>query len=129
MYPELGIGRISDRLKDEIEKENFVYTRTSVESVNHSNFTIDSIVVKDQGSTRIVHGKEFVSSMPATKLLGILNPAPPEDILDAASKLKFRDLVIVTIMLDRERVTDQTWIYIPSRRSPSAGSMSRRTGA
>ena len=118
IYPELGIGRISDRLKDEIEKENAVYTGTSVESVNHSNFRIDSIVVKDHSSTRIVHGKEFVSSMPATKLLSILNPAPPEDILDAASKLKFRDLVIVTIMLDRERVTNQTWIYIPEQKIP-----------
>ncbi|PKL52020.1 MAG: FAD-dependent oxidoreductase [Nitrospira bacterium HGW-Nitrospira-1] len=118
LYPELGIGRISDRLRDEIEIENAVYTNTTVESVNHSNFRIDSIVVKNQGSARIVCGEEFISSMPATKLLSILNPAPPQGILDAASRLKFRGLVIVTIMVDRKRVTDQTWIYIPEQKIP-----------
>jgi protoporphyrinogen oxidase len=118
IYPKLGIGRISERLKDEIEKQNAVYTGTSVESINHSQFRIDSIVVRDENSTRIVHGKEFISSMPVTKLVRILNPAPPADILDAVSKLKFRDLVIVTIMVDRKRVTDQTWIYIPEQKIP-----------
>ena len=118
IYPELGIGRISDRLRDEIEIENAVYTNTSVVSVNHSNFRIDSIVVENQNNISIVRGKEFISSMPVTKLLSILNPAPPQDILDAASKLKFRDLVIVTIMVNRERVTDQTWIYIPEQKIP-----------
>jgi protoporphyrinogen oxidase len=118
MYPELGIGRISDRLKEEIEKEDVVYTDASVESVNHANFRIDSIVVKDRSSTRIVRGKEFISSMPAASLIEMLNPPPPEDVLEAASRLKFRDLVIVTLMVDRERVTDQTWIYIPERKIP-----------
>jgi protoporphyrinogen oxidase len=118
IYPSLGIGRISDRLKDEIEKRNAVFTDASVESVNHSDFRIDSIVVKDRNSTRIVHGTEFISSMPATKLVRILNPAPPEDILDAVAKLRFRDLVIVAIMIDRTRVTDQTWIYIPEQKIP-----------
>jgi protoporphyrinogen oxidase len=117
-YPSLGIGRISDRLKDEIEKRNSVYTDTSVEAINHSDFRIDSIVVKDRNSTRIVHGTEFVSSMPVTKLARILNPAPPEDILDAVAKLRFRDLVVVAIMVDRKRVTDQTWIYLPEQKIP-----------
>lgn len=118
IYPELGIGRISDRLREGIEKENAVYTGTSVESVHHAGFRIDSIVVKNEDSTRIVHGKEFISSMPATKLLSIMNPAPPEEILEASSKLSFRDLVIVTLMVDRKRVTDQTWIYIPEQKIP-----------
>ena len=118
VYPELGIGRIAERLKDEIEKENCVYTDTSVEAVNHADFMIDSIVIKNENSTRIVHGKEFISSIPATKLLNIMNPAPPGEILDAASKLSFRDLVIVTVMVDKKRVTDQTWIYIPEQKIP-----------
>lgn len=118
IYPELGIGRISDRLRDEIELENAVYTNAIVESVNHSDFRIDSIVVKNQNNISIVHGEEFISSIPATKLLSMLNPVPPDDVMEAALKLKFRDLVIVALMVDRERVTDQTWIYIPEQKIP-----------
>jgi protoporphyrinogen oxidase len=48
----------------------------------------------------------------------MLDPAPPANVLDAASKLKFRDLVVVALMVDRKRVTDQTWIYIPEKNIP-----------
>ena len=53
-----------------------------------------------------------------TKLVSMLNPSSPAHILDAAAKLKFRDLVIVAIMVDREHVTDQTWIYLPEQKIP-----------
>src|SRR3990172_7333399 len=32
--------------------------------------------------------------------------------------LRYRDLVIVTVMLDRARATDQTWIYFPGKDIP-----------
>jgi len=118
IYPELGIGRISERLKEEIERDNEVFTHTRVESINHFSGRLDSIVVKKQGLTSIVHGEEFISSMPITQLLRMLNPPPPASVLEAAAKLKFRDLVVVALMIDRRRVTDQTWIYIPEQRIP-----------
>ncbi|HAM50401.1 MAG TPA: FAD-dependent oxidoreductase [Nitrospiraceae bacterium] len=118
LYPRLGIGRISDRLKEEIVKNNDVYISTSVERVNHSDFTVDSIVAGSNTHKEVIPGKEFISSIPLPKLVGILNPAPPENILAAASRLKFRDLIVVAIMIDRRRVTDQTWIYVPERNMP-----------
>lgn len=118
IYPELGIGRISDRFREEIEKHNNVFTDTGVVRVKHSHFRIESIEVKGRGRSDVIDGEEFISSMPVTKLVSMLNPAPPGNILDAASKLKFRDLVIVAVMVDRKRVTDQTWIYIPEKKIP-----------
>ncbi|MBI4689988.1 MAG: FAD-dependent oxidoreductase [Nitrospirae bacterium] len=116
LYPRLGIGRISDRLREEIERDNSVFTDTKVKRINHSGHMIDSI--EAGGDLSVVHGKEFISSIPITNLVKILHPSPPEDILAAASKLKFRDIVIVAIMVDRKRVTDQTWIYIPEKKIP-----------
>jgi protoporphyrinogen oxidase len=118
IYPELGIGRISERLKEEIEKDNDVFTDTMVERITHSNGRVDSIVVKNHRQTSFIHGKEFISTLPMTKLVGMLHPLPPADVRDAVSKLKFRDLVIVALMINRRRVTDQTWIYIPEQKIP-----------
>jgi protoporphyrinogen oxidase len=36
----------------------------------------------------------------------------------AAARLRYRDLVIVAVMLERERATDQTWIYFPGKDIP-----------
>jgi protoporphyrinogen oxidase len=118
LYPQLGIGRIADRLREEIQRRNTVHTGTNVVSVNHSNFMIESIEVKNDLHASVIEGEQFISSMPLTKLVRTLSPSPPRDILDAASKLRFRDLVVVAIMLDRERITDQTWIYIPEQKIP-----------
>jgi protoporphyrinogen oxidase len=65
-----------------------------------------------------VKGSEYISSIPITSLVHILDPAPPADILEAASLLKYRDIVIVTVMLDRDRVTDLTWMYLPEHDMP-----------
>lgn len=118
VYPQFGIGRISDRLKEEIEKRNEVLTDTSVVRINHSNGRIESIAVKNHRHHAEVSGKEFISSMPLTSLVRMLHPSPPRNVMDASSKLRFRDLVVVAVMVNRERVTDQTWIYIPEKGIP-----------
>jgi protoporphyrinogen oxidase len=118
LYPRLGIGRISERLREEIEKNNHVYTGADVQHIHHAGFRVKSIGVKTNTHLELVEAEEFISSIPITKLVGMLRPSPPEDILKAASKLRFRDLVVVALMIDRARVTDQTWIYIPEQRIP-----------
>ncbi|MBI5100282.1 MAG: FAD-dependent oxidoreductase [Nitrospirae bacterium] len=118
LYPELGIGRISDRLKEEIEKSGMVYTGTSVGQVNHDGRTVESVFASNRSGSGIFYGREFISSVPLPALVRMLNPLPPEDVLKAASMLRFRDLVVVAVMVDRAQVTDQTWIYVPEKKIP-----------
>jgi protoporphyrinogen oxidase len=118
LYPQLGIGRISERLREEIEKNNNVYTGADVHHIHHSCFEVKSIEVKTNNHLDLIQGEEFISSIPITNVVAMLRPSPPEDILKAASRLRFRDLVVVAIMIDRARVTDQTWIYIPEEKIP-----------
>lgn len=118
LYPQLGIGRISERLKEDIERNNNVYTDADVEHIHHSGFTVKSVAVKINNHLDLIQGEEFISSIPITRLVAKLRPPPPEDILKAAAKLRFRDLIVVAIMINRERVTDQTWIYVPEQGIP-----------
>ena len=119
LYPRLGIGRISDRLKEDIEAgNNSVFTDSRIELINHSDLNIESIMINNRERFVTENGMEFISSIPITKLVNMLHPAPPENILTTASKLKFRDLVIVAVMINRKKATDQTWIYIPEQKIP-----------
>ena len=76
------------------------------------------MVARNCNAAYDISGDEFVSSIPINHLVSMMNPAPPEDIMEAVSKLRYRDLVIVTIMLNRERVTDLTWLYLPEKDMP-----------
>lgn len=118
LYPRLGIGRISDRMKEEIEKVNSVRTGAAVERVRCCGNNVESVVVRSNGLSETVDGRYFISSIPLTALVSALDPAPPGEILEAAGKLRFRDLVVVAVMLDKKRATDQTWIYIPEQKIP-----------
>jgi protoporphyrinogen oxidase len=119
LYPKLGIGRISERLKDMIETSNSsVLTDARVVRINHSNFKIKGIIIDHCKKLLAIDGKEFVSTIPITSLVNMLDPTPPENVLVAASKLRFRGLVIVALMINTKRVTDQTWIYIPEKKIP-----------
>jgi len=48
----------------------------------------------------------------------MLTPEPPEEVLRAASRLKFRDTIIVAVMVNKPRVTRLSWIYLPEKRIP-----------
>ncbi len=115
-YPRLGIGRISDRFREEIEERNTVYTSTGAVRVNHGGGEIKSVVVSGADGEYTVAGGDFISTIPVTSFVEMLRPEPPADVLDAARRLSFRDLVLVSVKVDRARVTDQTWIYIPEQK-------------
>jgi protoporphyrinogen oxidase len=118
LYPTLGIGRIAERLQEEIERDHRVLTGVRIERLAHRDGRIERLTANEGGRTRVVEAEEFVSTIPLTSLLGMLEPAAPADVREAASHLRYRDLVVVAVMLDRPRVTDQTWIYVPDPEIP-----------
>ena len=117
-YPQLGIGRIAERLREEIEKDNAVYTGFPIVKVKHTRSVIDSIETSGGPGAHYASGDVFISSIPITTLVRLLDPPAPTPVLIAASKLMFRDLVVVAVMVDRKQATDQTWIYIPEKKIP-----------
>ena len=118
LYPELGIGRIPERLRDEINKANAVLTNTRVTGIRHDGSRIEVVEALGPDGEMHFRAEEFISSIPVTSLVRMLHPRPPEHVLEAAGKLRYRDTIIVAVMVDKERVTDLTWIYVPERRIP-----------
>lgn len=118
LYPRLGIGRLSERLKEEIEASNPVRTGARVVRLRRESRSVRSAVVSMKGELHEVVGRDFVSTIPLPGLMRMLEPGPPAEVLEAASRLGYRDLVIAAVAVDRERVTDQTWIYVPEKKIP-----------
>lgn len=118
LYPPLGIGRIADGLRRQIEGDGSILTGATVQRVGHSAGRIDSVTARQGDRTSLYRAREFAASIPLPTLVRLLDPKPPEEILDAAASLRFRDVLIVAVMIDRARVTDQTWIYVPERKIP-----------
>lgn len=117
-YPRLGIGRIAERLCDEIGPANSIATDARVTHLHHDGRRVAGVSVLQDGRHREVPGAEFLSTIPLTQLVQALSPHAPAQVRAAAARMRYRDLVIVTVMLQRPRATDLSWIYFPGKDIP-----------
>jgi protoporphyrinogen oxidase len=113
-YPRQGYGAIAEALASSCGREN-IQTDSPVEQIHHNGARIESITVK--GLPGIPVG-EVVNTVPLPLFLTMLDPAPPAEYLDLARSLRFRNMIVVAIFLDLDRVTHSASVYFPNRDIP-----------
>jgi protoporphyrinogen oxidase len=115
LYPARGIGAIADGLAAAITALGRVATGADVVRIAHRAGTIEHVTASHGGRSAHFGARDFVSSLPLPVLVRALSPAPPAHVLAAAARLRYRDLVLVTVRIARERATGETWIYVPGK--------------
>ncbi len=114
LYPRLGIGQLTDRFVAAVESKNPIRTNATVVEVRVKRARVESVVYRDAAEKDVeVQGTDFISCIPLPRLVYVLNPRPPADVLASARSLIFRDLIAVCLEIRRERVTRDSWIYVP----------------
>jgi protoporphyrinogen oxidase len=113
MYPALGFGRISERMAEQIEQNGGrVHLGSRVIGVNHVRGRVSRVCTDDGRRQQEFAGDMFISSIPMTELAGCLVPRTDAAVLQSAASLTYRDLITVHLLVDRPRVTNDTWVYI-----------------
>lgn len=111
LYPSAGIGRISEVLTERIKKkDNLIFTSARILKINYDIRRIHSIVFSTEESLFEVPVKNLISTIPITTIAGYLGLPPV--------KLRYRDLLLVVPVFEEERITEDTWIYIPQKGIP-----------
>ncbi|HEX6547838.1 MAG TPA: NAD(P)/FAD-dependent oxidoreductase [Candidatus Dormibacteraeota bacterium] len=113
-YPRLGPGQMWDRVAEIMSESGHpVKTGFRVEKIRHHGGRVTSVLAVDEsGEEHELVGSDFVSSLPVRELIRSLDPAPPEPVLRAAEELGYRDFLTVALMIDRETMFPDNWIYI-----------------
>ncbi|MFM2355498.1 MAG: hypothetical protein RLZZ528_1234 [Pseudomonadota bacterium] len=120
-YPRLGPGMMWEKTADLIEERGgTVALRSEVVRVNRKGNRITSVEVRhwhEDGrnpTLERVEGEHFVNTMALRDLIHCIDPPPPPEVVEAANKLKYRDFLIVTLVLDHADPFKDNWIYIHS---------------
>jgi protoporphyrinogen oxidase len=114
-YPLYGPGMMWERCTEIIEGNGAkVLMETRVSRVEHDGQNITKVIAQQGDKTFEIVADQFVSTMPVTALARCLDPAPPEEVLEASRGLKYRDFLIVSIIVDQEDLFPDNWIYIHS---------------
>jgi protoporphyrinogen oxidase len=115
-YPRLGPGMMWERCSA-IAADRGVPThlRTRVVQIHHDRGRVHAVDVEDGNGVRRREPCEWlISAMPLGELVSLMNPAPPPEVLSAARGLRYRDFLIVGLIVNRREVFPDNWIYVHS---------------
>jgi protoporphyrinogen oxidase len=112
-YPKFGPGMMWQAMVKSIEKNGSqVCLGKAVEGIRWSENKVEALEVKQNGQTELVHGKDFISSMPIREALQKFKPEVPKEVLDAANDLRYRDFLTVALIINKPLLFPDTWVYI-----------------
>jgi protoporphyrinogen oxidase len=116
-YPRLGPGQMWEMCTERIlEMGGEVLMRHKVEHLEHEaggSARIRAVRARgpDGGEVRI-EGEHFISTMPVRSLVRALDPPPPARFLEAGEGLRYRDFLVVALIIDKDDLFPDNWIYI-----------------
>lgn len=109
-YPKFGPGQMWEAFAEKIKKAGGeIKFNSKVKNINHNKRQITSVVTEEDQELKL---DELISTMPIKDLINSLVPQPSEEILKAASQLKYRDYILVALMIKAAKIFPDQWIYI-----------------
>jgi protoporphyrinogen oxidase len=116
-YPRLGPGQMWERFRELVVRGGGrVWLGTAVESVHRRGRRVVAVTVRRGGRRRTVPAAHVISSMPIGRLVRCLEPAAPAHVREAADGLKYRDFLIVALIINRAHLFPDNWIYVHTPR-------------
>jgi protoporphyrinogen oxidase len=94
---------------------NEIRLKNAVEKIVLDDNRVKGIRVRTENGPEFIEGENFISSIPFTVLVKIMEPAAPADVVAAADMLTFRDIITVNLMIKKRQVTPDTWLYVHDR--------------
>jgi protoporphyrinogen oxidase len=112
-YPLLGPGMMWQRFGEVVENRGgTVHLDTDAVSFKREGNHIRSVIAKSGKELFEISGSHYITSMPITELVKRFDPPAPEEVLKAAEKLHYRDFLIVALIIDRDHLFPDNWIYV-----------------
>ncbi len=112
-YPYGGIGTLYERMAEEtVHEGGKVYRESVVKRILVDGKRISRVVVESGGREETLPCEGVVSTLPLSHLVTLFEPALPEEVIQAASRLRYRSLVLCYVVINRSAVTDYHWCYL-----------------
>ncbi len=112
-YPRLGPGMLWERMRREIEERGGrVLLRHRLASIRHAGGRIEEVTANGPDGPVRLAASAVVSSVALRDLVPALDPALPAAALSAARSLRYRDFLVVTLVLDGPDPFPDTWLYV-----------------
>jgi protoporphyrinogen oxidase len=112
-YPRLGPGQMWERCTERIrELGGEVLMRHHASAIEIEAGRAVAVRARTPLGERRFEADHVISSIPLRSLVRALDPAVPPDIRAAAEGLRYRDFLLVALILEGEDLFPDNWIYV-----------------
>ncbi len=114
-FPRLGSGQLYEMTADFLRSHNqTVLLNTQVVRIYHENAQATQVTLKNlqTGLEETVDCGGVISSIPLTHLVQQLTPEAPKPVVESAKSLKFRNTVLVYLIVESGKLFPDNWLYI-----------------
>lgn len=117
-YPKFGPGQMWEKVRDLLgEAGHPVQMGHDAQTLHMQGNRMVAVGAKDAEGNDVRHeGDEFISTMPMREMVLAMDPPPPQNVIDAANALKYRDFLTVGLVVNKEKLFPDNWIYIHSEK-------------
>jgi protoporphyrinogen oxidase len=117
-YPRGGFGVFPERLAADVRAAGGrILTSAAPAGLEMANGRVEAVHVDTGGATERIPCRTLVSSIPMAALARLLFPGDAA-VAAEVDQLRLRDLALVYLVLDQDRLVDDHWIFFPERRYP-----------
>lgn len=119
-YPRLGPGMMWEKVRDRIKAQGGeVRMRSRATRLLWEGRRVQGVEVTERSADGADHryieaADHVLNTMALTDLIAAFDPPPPEPVRAAAARLRYRDFLIVTLILDHPDPFPDNWVYIHS---------------
>jgi protoporphyrinogen oxidase len=112
-YPRRGPGQMWESMTELLRKQGYpILLERPVTRILHDASGVTAFEVTGPNGLETHAGTDFISSMPIRELVQALDPFAPTSVQQAAARLRYRDFLIVCLVVNRKEVMPDNWIYI-----------------
>lgn len=120
-YPRRGYGEISEALRDKAEQAGAAFEmEASVSAIEHRDGKVHAVRWQKNGDVHRRESDAVWSTLPITTLVRLMEPAAPDEVLEAAKRIRYRGLILIYLVLEQDRFTEYDAHYFPELAVPIA---------
>jgi protoporphyrinogen oxidase len=109
-YPRYGPGQMWEAMTRAIAAEGGVVRLGA--PVRRLELAGGRVVEVEAGGISYALPDGVISSLPLREVVQMSSPSPPDDVLEAAAGLRYRDFLTVALVVDGEDLFPDNWIYV-----------------
>ena len=112
-YPRLGPGMMWEALADHCRAlGGNIELESQVSRLFHDGTRITAVEVEQKNDRFVTPASRVISTMALKNLILSLSPPPPREIIAAAERLRYRDFLMVALIVNVADIFPDNWIYI-----------------